>query len=123
MSKLRVGSVTRQYYLDNYSNWYGGDTEYAEKSINEIKMNFSDFLTRSQRVAISVEMRYLGEYYACQGNLLCFKDAYQGWKEIKRGFFIIIGLIEFHFNTMMNLLLTICKMKMMNQFIKLIFLI
>jgi hypothetical protein len=32
-------------------------------------------------------MHYLAEYYACQGNLLCFKNAYQGWKQIKRGFF------------------------------------
>jgi hypothetical protein len=87
MSKQRVGGVTRQYYLDNYSNWYGSDTEYAEESINEIKMNFSDSLTRSQRAAISTSMEYLAEYYACQGNLLCFKDAYQGWKQIKRGFF------------------------------------
>ncbi|MDR3196645.1 MAG: hypothetical protein LBU34_02145 [Planctomycetaceae bacterium] len=87
MSKLQVGGVTRQYYLDNYSNWYGSDTEYAEKSINEIKMNFSDPLTRSQHANIGSNMYYLGEYYACQGNLLCFRDAYQGWRQIKRGFF------------------------------------
>ena len=85
MSKAKTGGVNYEYYINNYSSWYGGDRNEYEDCKKEIQLSLNS--KNPDWAEVSTNMEYIAEYYACKGNLLAFTNKLSGWLLLIQGFY------------------------------------